>query len=182
MEQDLKERLAGAAILVAVAVIFIPIIFSNPAKVEVLEDLSFPETPKTEFNSKIIRVVENDDNAPIIENMATVEKLIPTNKNNSSQKLTEQKKTITESKDKTTSALSAWSIQLGSFANEGNAQSMNKKLQQVGYKSFVKSLKKDGRISYQVKVGVQLKRSEADALLKNLKEKMQLDGIVVSYP
>ena len=78
--------------------------------------------------------------------------------------------------------LSAWIVQLGSFTDEDNAQSLNEKLRKAGYPAFVEPLKKNGKISYRVRVGPEIKRSEADLLLKNMKDKMKLDGIVVSYP
>ena len=83
---------------------------------------------------------------------------------------------------KATVGVSAWIVQLGSFTDEVNAQSLNNKLREAGYPAFVEPLKRNGKISYRVRVGPEIKRSEADKLLKNLKEKMKLDGIVVSYP
>jgi DedD protein len=201
MEQKLKERLVGAAVLVAVAVIFIPIIFTDSPETEVILGSNIPEKPETNFNSRIIPVIENDDkssltpsdpeniesenigseksqqnDAPIIEQKVVAEKVISTKENNAEKILT------TEVEGNTTVGLSAWIVQLGSFTEEDNAQSLNEKLRTAGYPSFVEPLKRDGKISYRVRVGPEIKRSEADMLLKKLKEKMQLDGIVVSYP
>ncbi len=201
MEQKLKERLVGAAVLVAVAVIFIPIIFSDSPETEVISGSNIPEKPETNFNSRIIPVIASDDkssltpiapenvesentgsgksqknDAPIIEQKVVAEKVISAKENNAEKELS------TEVEVNTTVGLSAWIVQLGSFTEEDNAQSLNKKLRTAGYPSFVEPLKRDGKISYRVRVGPEIKRSEADMLLKKLKEKMQLDGIVVSYP
>jgi len=196
MEQKLKERLVGAAVLVAVAVIFIPIIFTDSPETEVILGSNIPEKPETNFSSRIIPVIESDDkssstpidseniesgkslqnDAPIIEQKVVAEKVISTKENNAEKILT------TEVEGNTTVGLSAWIVQLGSFTEEDNAQSLNEKLRTAGYPSFVEPLKRDGKISYRVRVGPEIKRSEADMLLKKLKEKMQLDGIVVSYP
>ena len=94
----------------------------------------------------------------------------------------EQKKSATEVEASDSVGLSAWIVQLGSFTDEENAESLNKELRKAGYPSFVEPLKKDGKISYRVRVGPEIKRSEALKVLKKLKEKMKLDGIVVSYP
>ncbi len=61
MEQKLKERLVGAAVLVAVAVIFIPIIFTDSQDTEVISGSNIPEKPETNFNSRIVPVIESDD-------------------------------------------------------------------------------------------------------------------------
>lgn len=201
MEQKLKERLVGAAVLVAVAVFFIPIIFTDSPETEVISGSNIPEKPETNFNSRIIPVIESDDKSSltpieseniesenigsgeskqndglIIKQKVVAEKVISAKENKAEKKLS------TEVEENTTVGLSAWIVQLGSFIEEDNAQSLNKKLRTAGYPSFVEPLKRDGKISYRVRVGPEIKRSEADMLLKKLKEKMQLNGIVVSYP
>jgi len=201
MEQKLKERLVGAAVLVAVAVIFIPIIFTDSQETEVILGSNIPEKPESNFNSRIIPVIESDDNSSltpidpenvesgksqnndaIVEQKVVAEKVMSANENNAGKQAIEQKEATTVVEVKATVGLSAWIVQLGSFTDEDNAQSLNTKLRQAGYPSFVEPIKKDGRNSYRVRVGPEIKRSEADMLLKKLKEKMQLDGIVVSYP
>ncbi len=201
MEQKLKERLVGAAVLVAVAVIFIPIIFTDSPETEVILGSNIPEKPESNFNSRIIPVIESDDNSSltpidpenvesgksqnndaIVEQKVVAEKVITANENNAGKQAIEQKEATTGVEGKATVGLSAWIVQLGSFTDEDNAQSLNTKLRQAGYPSFVEPIKKDGKNRYRVRVGPEIKRSEADMLLKKLKEKMQLDGIVVSYP
>ncbi|MCK5668726.1 MAG: SPOR domain-containing protein [Gammaproteobacteria bacterium] len=206
MEQKLKERLVGAAVLVAVAVIFIPIIFTDSQDTEVILGSNIPEKPETNFNSRIVPVIESDDepssapndlekveseniesgksqnDAMVTEQKVVAEKVISASENKAEKQAIEQKQATTEAEGSTTVGLSAWIVQLGSFTEEDNAQSLNTKLRKAGYPSFVEPIKKDGKISYRVRVRPEIKRSEADALLKKLKDKMQLDGIVVSYP
>ena len=206
MEQKLKERLVGAAVLVAVAVIFIPIIFTDSQDTEVILGSNIPEKPESNFNSRIVPVVESDDepssapndlekveseniesgksqnDAMVTEQKVVAEKVISASENKAEKQAIEQKQATTEVEGSATVGLSAWIVQLGSFTEEDNAQSLNTKLRKAGYPSFVEPIKKDGKISYRVRVGPEIKRSEADALLKKLKDKMQLDGIVVSYP
>jgi len=192
MELKLKERLVGAAVLVAVAVIFIPIIFTDSTETEVISGSNIPVKPETNFNSRIVPVIESNDKAPlepiirkdenlIIEQKVVAEKVI-SDRETKAEKETSEKKSTKESDVKSTVGVSAWIVQLGSFTDEENAQSLNKKLREAGYPAFVEPLKKNGIFSYRVRVGPEIKRSEADKLLKKLKEKMKLDGIVVSYP
>lgn len=201
MEQKLKERLVGAAVLVAIAVIFIPIILTDSPETESISGSNIPEKPETNFNSRIIPVIENDDKSlsnttePMnIEPMniesekvqeknkqdIVVEKIVSDNEKISSKKEAVQNEVKNDVKVDV--GLSAWIVQLGSFIDEGNAESLNEKLRKEGYPAFVEPLKKNGKMSYRVRVGPEIKRSEADLLLKRLKEKMKLDGIVVSYP
>jgi DedD protein len=201
MEQKLKERLVGAAVLVAVAVIFIPIIFTDSPETEVISGSNIPEKPVKNFSSRIVPVIESDDKTssttisrknaeskniepgkskknddPIVKQKVVAEKLISAKETNA------EKISKTEIDVKASVGVSAWIVQLGSFTDEDNAQSLNKKLREAGYPAFVEPLKRNGKTSYRVRVGPEIKRSEADKLLKKLKEKMKLDGIVVSYP
>lgn len=200
MEQKLKERLVGAAVLVAIAVIFIPIILNDAPETDSISGTNIPEKPETNFNSRIIPVIENNKKAILdkiesssivseedqskSEQAIVVEKIL-SDKEKISDKISvkkEAEKDDMQDKVKAEVGLSAWIVQLGSFTDEDNAQSLNEKLRKAGYPAFVEPLKKNGKISYRVRVGPEIKRSDADLLLKNLKDKMNLDGIVVSYP
>ena len=196
MEQKLKERLVGAAVLVAIAVIFIPIILNDSPEIESISGSNIPEKPETTFNSRIIPVIENDKKALLntVESESIGSEEI---QNKNDQDIVAEKvvsdhdkiaddisanKEAIEDEVKIDVGLSAWIVQLGSFTEEGNAQSLNEKLRMAGYPAFVEPLKKNGKINYRVRVGPEIRRSEADLLLKNLKDKMKLDGIVVTYP
>ena len=196
MEQKLKERLVGAAVLVAIAVIFIPIILNDSQETESISGSNIPEKPETNFNSRIIPVIENDEKA-LLNTIESRNVGSEENQNKNEQDIVAEKvvsdndkiaddisakKEAIEDEVKVDVGLSAWIVQLGSFTDEDNAQSLNEKLRKAGYPAFVEPLKKNGKISYRVRVGPEIKRSEADLLLKNLKDKMNLDGIVVTYP
>ena len=202
MQQKLKERLVGAAVLVAVAVIFIPIILNDSSELDTIQGSNIPEKPDTNFSSRIIPILENDEKAsstPIDVNdiqaednqgknkqntaqEIIVEKVISADDNNTEKKSTKEDNRKKEDGVKDDVGLSAWIIQLGSFTSEENAQSLNEKLRKSGYPAFVEPLRQNGQISYRVRVGPEIKRSDADLLLKKLKDKIKLDGIVVSYP
>ena len=78
--------------------------------------------------------------------------------------------------------MTAWVVQLGSFASGDNAQALNQKLRQAGFRAFVEPLKQNNSTVYRVRIGPELKRSDADAINERLKKDMQIEGIVVHYP
>ncbi len=202
MENKLKERLVGAAVLVAVAVIFIPIILSDSPETDSISGSNIPEKPDANFSSRIIPVIKHDDKSlskdigtdniisedkQIKDNQKTeketvVEK-IEANKEKSAEINSSRKENeVREAEIQANVGLSAWVVQLGSFSNEENAQSLNKKLRKAGYPAFVEPLNKNGQTSYRVRVGPEIKRSEAELLLKKIKDNMGMEGILVSYP
>ena len=81
--------------------------------------------------------------------------------------------------------VTAWVVQLGSFSSEENAEALNQKLRKAGFKAFVEPLKQNTGTVYRVRIGPELKRSDADAINDRLKKNMPLDSKdsrVVHYP
>jgi DedD protein len=202
IHQRLKERLVGAAVLVVIAVIFIPMLLTGPIDSNTISKTNIPERPTEKFNSKLVPL--NDSLQPIVEETSSMGGLITesqtekTEDQESAEEITQdteqQMAVVTDkqvSEEKTESkqvvsdkqvGLSAWVVQLGSFSTKVNADKLNLSLRKAGFPAFVEPLTKDGKTSYRVRVGPEILRSDADALLKKIKSKMKLEGIVLSYP
>lgn len=189
-ENHLKQRIVGAIVLVALAVIFIPMLLSgdkdkgmsifgtnippkpaNVAKVKTLEIPSPQQPPATE---KVIRTPVDEQNVESVkadsrkpgskaEKPAAVSKVEPS--------------VTTKSKD-----AKAWAVQVGSFSNPDNALGLRNKLRQNGYHAFVEKVTTSKGEVYRVRVGPEVKRSEAEALQQELQTKLKLKGLVVAHP
>lgn len=199
MQQRLKERLVGAAILVVIAVIFIPMILTGPIDSDSITKTNIPERPTEKFNSKLVPLT--DTLKPVVTNEVEntdVEKTMQSEAGTELQKDAISAKAISEPiKNKTTKetkatqekvsgnkqvGLSAWVVQLGSFSSKVNADKLNLQLRKAGFPAFVEPITKNNETAYRVRVGPELLRSDAEALLKKIKSKMNLNGIVLSYP
>jgi DedD protein len=200
MHQRLKERLVGAAVLVVIAVIFIPMLLTGPMDSSSITKSNIPDRPTEKFNSKLIPLsdslkptAEVEENNPVSESISETSiaeeisdgsqnDISENNKPNADTSVIEkkpvQKKVI---KDKKV-GLTAWVVQLGSFSSKVNADKLNLNLRKSGFPAFVEPSTKKGEASYRVRVGPEILRADADALLKKIKTKMKLDGIVLSYP
>ena len=212
MEQGLKERLVGAAVIVILAVIFIPMLFDDTEDTEiVITETNIPPKPEhmplppavdeqiipadSNFSSRIIPVqeepaeveVEVEEPEQIVQSVEESAAPAQTEKAAASQsaQATGQKSVAAVSKSEesaTNVGLSAWVVQLGSFSGEKNAQELNQKLKKAGFRSFVEPLKQNNTTSYRVRVGPELKRSDAQAIKDKLKSTLQIEGIIVQYP
>ena len=78
--------------------------------------------------------------------------------------------------------MTAWVVQLGSFAGEDNAKKLNEKLRKAGYASYVERVSQNGGAVYRVRIGPELQRSQAESIQKKIKDAMSLDSIVLKYP
>lgn len=78
--------------------------------------------------------------------------------------------------------LTAWAVQLGSFADGRNALRLQDQLRTKGYTAFVESAFAPEGTMTRVYVGPELERASAVAAAEKLKQALQLEGIVVRYP
>lgn len=232
MERGLKERLVGAAVLVVLAVVFIPMLLDDSSTEHGPPSGSnIPERPTGEdgFSSRIIPVepepvdVVPPRPVPRIPELETptetgMEEQAPTGPDAATDSQTrsdspaesdmqtdpgpEAKSSVepeaaqpppaepeprqpaqTEPKPAAKAGQpSGYVVQLASFAQENNARDLDKKLRQAGYGSFVETVQQSGKIVYRVRVGPEVKRSEAEKLRDRISAKFELKGMIVSYP
>lgn len=192
----------GAAVLVMLAVIFIPMILDDSGDTSIaITESNIPERPEESFNSRIVPIKESDMTpvevtSPPAEPLEEVELIDEVVEEVAASDIepviertvkVEEKPASTENREQPESeskamGTTAWVVQLGSFGSEENALGLNKKLRAKGYPSFIEPLKKTGGTVYRVRVGPELLRSEAQALQKKILDGMKLEGIVVRYP
>ena len=77
---------------------------------------------------------------------------------------------------------SAWSVQVGSFGDMQNAQSLASRLLQHQHSAQVSTLVVNGRALYRVRVGHLGRREDAEALRVRIEQSMGLNGRVVPDP
>lgn len=75
-----------------------------------------------------------------------------------------------------------WSVQVGSFGDLQNAQSLAARLRQHQHGAQVSTLVLNGRTLYRVRVGHMAQREEAEALRARIEQSMGLNGRVVPNP
>ena len=75
-----------------------------------------------------------------------------------------------------------WVVQVGSFLSKDNAEKLNQKVKKAGFRSFVNPVTQNNKIMHQVCLGPEYDETDAKNLLKEIKNKMKLDGIVKKYP
>ncbi|MBT7951542.1 MAG: hypothetical protein HN764_07950 [Gammaproteobacteria bacterium] len=195
MERRLKERLIGAAVLVMLAVILIPMILDDSSERDIaITKTNIPARPKDDFNSRIVPLKESDltpvpekttpkaDTEPLLdvlpEPAVAIEHSEPEPEKEKETKSTQ----IVEKAVSNNMGVTAWVVQLGSFSSEENAKVLNEKLRKSGYPAFVEPVKRGTTTAFRVRVGPEILRSDAESLKQKLKNSMQIDGIVIRYP
>lgn len=190
-DNRIKQRIIGAIVLVSLGVIFIPMILSgrgeqslplfgspippkpdNIANIKVLEfeNTPKPPEPRTEIRTPVDKYNKEDDK-PVI---APVK---PAPKEEVKEKTSTAKPAIKESKP-----LKAWVVQVGSFSNRKNALALKEKLLKKGFRAFVERIIKHNETSYRVRVGPEVRRENAVKLQKQIAQKLNIKGLVMTHP
>ena len=195
MDQGLKERLVGAAVLVAIAVWLIPWVLDGPEKNPVetgpaslqlpaaqepvpmrTQTLKLgeppaaaqpapPPTEKTEAPPETVVAAATPESTPTPPPSSVVTPptaAAPTSKPAVSETA---RKPVTPppAAAATSTAKGDWTVQLGSFGDEGNARRLADRATTFGYKANVASYKANGKTMYRVRVGASGSKAQAEA-------------------
>ena len=171
-------------LLIAIATIFIPLILNDiDDNEEITVRTKIPEKPVISVTNP--KTLESDSGT---QDGAQDEPLGDTDIEAGINEKAMQDSTLQDMpiktdklKDTDTGSLSAWVVQIGSFSKEENAKSLTKKLQESGYPAFVETHSKQEDIIYRVKVGPEIKLTDARKILEELSTDMQLDGVIIRH-
>lgn len=192
MDERLKQRLVGAAVLTSLAVIFIPMLFdTRPPPEQEIVSSNIPEKPDGGFSSRIVPLEEG---APMEEAEAAAQTRAPAPEpapGSGSRAGAAPQPPPAPPPDASGGAapggservgLTAWAVQLGSFSNEQNAVALIDRLRDKGYTAFVEPAKGGKDTLTRVYVGPELERDAAEQIRGKLEKEFKLKGLVVRYP
>lgn len=201
METTLKQRLIGAAVIIALAVIFVPMILDGSGRQEsVALNMEVPPEPTFTFDSDLPDTNKLDELPPMKkpEDSATKVETVDESKANpvetSKPNEIEDKTTIstatqiskpkvveaTENHIKTNPALSAWAVQVAAFEEKGKALALQEKLLASNLSAFTERSGNGAKSVYRVKVGPELKRENAEKLRDKIEKEHGLKGSFVT--
>jgi DedD protein len=169
MDQTLKQRLVGAAVITALAAIFIPMLFDDPIEEhgKIVRELEIPPSPDITFmaNKRSIPVSVEDVLAEPEAKLVTPPDRAVLQKNQPGKK----------------PELVRWVIQIGSFEQRQNALVLRDKLRKQGFSAFVETVEvKNKGNRYRVRVGPELDKKRALTTQKKLEKLNQLESILIS--
>jgi len=165
MDDGVKQRLIGAVVLVALMVIFLPMLFSSgdlePA--EVLVDIpEKPPIPTFEISEPVKPSEQRQAEKAQPKPQQTLQELVD-------KEVDENKLPV------------SWALQVASFKERDNAEKLRDKLRKAGYKAYIKYRLDVEPKMIRVLVGPVLKRSEIDKIKAAITRHQKLEGVVVRY-
>ncbi len=200
METNLKQRLIGAVVIIALAAIFVPMLFDGSGRKEssmVEAELSLAP-PKFNFESQLPDA-EQLDSLPVAEKDPVPQAVTadsvseptavraPAGKPDKVEKPVVQKSKPkpepvkpTASQIESVPSLGAWAVQVAAFEEKSTALAVQKKLTDGKFSAFTEKLEKGGKVLYRVKAGPELKRENAHQLRAKIEKNLGIKGAFVT--
>ena len=167
MEPALKQRLIGAAVLVAIAVIFLPMLIKGPAPESGVSDISLdlPGTPKSGFETRELplvtppartgsSVIAPDGRAAGDGALPTVDTRVERDAGIESGDSGMQPAAV---------AAGNYAVSFGSYASQSDAQMVVDALHGAGLPAFQEPVKSSDRILHRVRIGPYQTSAEAES-------------------
>ncbi|EPO9975060.1 TPA: SPOR domain-containing protein [Pseudomonas aeruginosa] len=196
LERGLKQRIVGALVLIALAVIFLPMLFTreDESRQVVVEAPPRPQAPA--MPSVEVQPTEVPELQPGEEDIAPeiVEEGSPAAAGQPSQPPAQAQAASpppsqpqppaappspppAEKRLDANNLPQSWSVQLASLSNRARAEELQKTLRSQGYNAYIRSFDGMNRVF----VGPVIQRAEADRLRDQLSKQQKLNGFVVRF-
>ncbi|MDX1803296.1 MAG: SPOR domain-containing protein [Alcanivorax sp.] len=193
MNEQTRRRLVGMTVLVISAVLLAPFVFRSPEQVRNALDMQIPASPQ----------VAEVDVTPVIPEQQThaVEQDIA----DDHQAVTDQAQASLDGQKKPATtppstpgnedlpakpgssndgpALAGYTVQVGSFSDQNNAQSLVDRLKAADYRAYLRPDSSGDKTLYRVFVGPEIRKSDADKSRQTLSadSRFSLQGLVRVY-
>lgn len=200
VDKGLMQRIVGALVLVALAVIFVPMLFNREdANQQIAVDApAMPEAPAAPAIEMQPVEVPEPEVEPIPEKFEIIEErpvaepdapaapidpapvLVEPESESEPATVQMQPATREATKEKrldTANLPVSWSVQLASLSNRENAEKLQKTLRSQGYNAYIRTADGMNRVF----VGPLVERAEANRLRDQLQRQQKLDGFVVRF-
>lgn len=208
MEEKAKERVFGVVILVALAVIFVPMWFNTTVGDSVKLAKTMPQAPEWPQSEELLLPTAQLSSSPMVPEeilseepavmaeaplpvvaavpvVATAPLIIAPAPVVATVPVIAKAPKITLPAKGTSSVrtkpLMAYTIQLGNFENQANAKKLAQSLRGAGYTAYVSNHYSKGKDLTKVMVGPQVDRQDAEKIALKLENQFKLKGFVVKY-
>ena len=184
MQEKMKYRLIGLGVVFLSAGILFPLLFNGDGYHERHLTSAIPEAPAlpevVTIEPQLTTLPDTSEVAPVIEVVEPEPEPEPVTVE-ITKKIEAVKPEIRIDKEKPVldkqGVPVAWTLQLATFSDEGNAKELRTQLIQDGHKVYTR---KNGNL-VKVYVGPDFQRSKLESLKAKLKKDLNLDGIIVRF-
>ena len=202
MQQGLKQRLVGGLVILALIVIFLPMLLQGPVeRTRVDVPIQVPPEPKVpadgtlpppDFTAQPTPGQDGDTSVPQpSDDTATADDQSGASTDTNSQGVADRRdeeplvaaeQQPSEEQDEAAPAgrPGSWVVQVGAFSEATNAERLRERLVEAGFDSAYRAQSRaDGEVLHRVRVGPVATRADAEGIEKRLRRSLELDGILL---
>jgi DedD protein len=195
MERALKERIIGAAVLVLVVVLLVPVFLDGTPGGDEIVSERVPLPGQAEQKSQtVVLDLDRKDPVPVATGNAPTQKqeqepppkpvvkqAEPETVEPDPEPEAEPAKPAAEKSAADASSTGMWAVQLGSFSDQENAERLAADLRKQGFAAFLSQHSTGSVAQHRVRIGPQKDRESAEAMAARLQKAGQ-KGQVVPHP
>ncbi len=192
MNSALKQRLVGAIVLIAIGVLVVPSFLRDRQVEPVSTQTLIPDRPAQEtMTFEAPAAPENVEAAPDPDTMFMPEEsgasqpVVDSLEEAQSEtdKVAEKEAPEPEASPSETAAddSAAWVVQVASFRSTDTARALRDRLQEDGYRAYVRSATTSGGEVSRVYIGPKISRSEAEATKTAVDQALKVDALVLRF-
>ena len=206
MNDILKQRLVGALILVALGVVFWPIIFVEPGDTGAGERPNIPRSPAVETHSieppdlaglrpspelsvteiepepaeAVVTARPEPEPVPAV-NVESVESAAPVPAPAPEKAAPTRAEPPVKPKIDKDGVPIAWILQVASVSSQEKADELRERLLEMNQKAYIKKVKRNGKTLYRVYVGPKYEKAKLDPLKIQIDKAFSVQSMIVRY-
>ena len=208
MKESVKHRLIGAAVLAAIAVLFLPSFFKDRQQYQVNTDSQIPGRPSItaiDFNEPAqpegiesapapeTMFVPENDNAPVAElpvppAEAIDSQSMPNTQASTQAQASSSASAVTVKPDQVPNLPlndrglpDAWVIQVASLSSQEGANKLRDQLQAEGHKAYVRAVPSVNGNIYRVFIGPRQDKAQLQAVKAQLDKRLKVNSLVLPF-
>jgi len=194
---QLKQRIVGGLVLVALGAIVIPFLLNMHQEDQWWGKDNIPKKPDNGFVTRVLPLEEWSKSAQSdleegAKQMNAVPPAVPPTTGAGQAPASAQPPPAVQLNPIPSSVATApagvggdiegWVVQLGSFSSQKNAEELRERLQKKAYRVYVDNIKQDGQTVYRVRIGPERQRADPETIRDRLAHDLRLKAIVLHIP
>jgi len=192
-----KQRLVGVTVLLALAVILLPVLVDYQREPDLVADpVDAPPAPTyRDYQSRVVPIeippltVDTDDEGAVSRGDASLTN--PVSKSSVAQARAAPVARLPEESHEPEPNVATpvarpfdkgWVVQVGSFSSADSAEKVKLKLLELGFVAFIEPVDTPTGMMRRVRVGPEFQREDAEALQQKLQKSTEFKGVILRFP